>query len=121
MTEKNYNIEAKWHDRQLSDEPLLAFCHKQEINMHGRGIFVSINGFTEGALSILEKSSVKNTVLMDGEDIALILAEIIALPQALEMKIHAAQTQGKFYINPVNGNKQNQGLVNGLQLSNCFR
>ncbi len=100
---ENYIIEAKWHDRQLSDEPLLAFCHKQEINMHGRGIFVSINGFTEGALSILEKSSVKNTVLMDGEDIALILAEIITLPQSLEMKIHAAQTQGKFYINPVTG------------------
>ena len=24
---ENYSIEAKWHERQLSDEPLMAFCH----------------------------------------------------------------------------------------------
>ena len=100
---ENYSIEAKWHDRQLSDEPLLSFCRKQEINMHGRGIFISINGFTEGALSMLERGSVKNTVLMDGEDIALILNEMVSLPEALEKKIHAAQTRGEFYINPITG------------------
>lgn len=100
---ENYSIEAKWHDRQLSDEPLLAFCRKQEINMHGRGIFISTNGFTEGALSMLERGSVKNTVLMDGEDIALILNEMLSLPEALEKKIHAAQTRGEFYINPITG------------------
>lgn len=103
---ENYNIEAKWHDRLLSDEPLMAFCHKQEINMHGRGIFISINGFTEGALSMLERSSIKNTVLMDGEDIALILNEMISLPDTLDKKIHAAQTRGKFYINPITGNSK---------------
>lgn len=100
---ENYNIEAKWHDRQLSDEPLMAFCHKQEINMLGRGIFISINGFTEGALTMLEKASIKNTVLMDGEDIALILNEMISLPDALDKKIHAAQTRGQFFINPITG------------------
>ena len=98
---ENYIIEAKWHDRQLSDEPLLAFCHKQEINMHGRGIFISINGFTEGALSMLMRSSIKKTVLMDGEDITLILNEMITLPEVLDKKIHAAQTRGEFYINPI--------------------
>jgi hypothetical protein len=100
---ENYVIEAKWHDRQLSDEPLMAFCHKQEINMHGRGIFISINGITDGCLSMLEKSSVKNTIIMDGEDITLILAEMITLPEVLEKKVHAAQTRGKFYINPITG------------------
>lgn len=100
---ENYNIEAKWHNRQLSDEPLMAFCHKQEINMHGRGIFISINGFTEGALTMLERSHIKNTVLMDGEDIALILNEMITFPELLEKKIHAAQTRGYFYINAITG------------------
>ena len=103
---ENYSIEAKWHHRQLSDEPLMAFCHKQESNMHGRGIFISINGFTEGALSILERSSIKNTVLMDGEDIALILNEMISLPETLDRKIHAAQTRGSFYINSVTGSSK---------------
>lgn len=100
---ENYSIEAKWHDRQLSNEPLMAFCHKQESNMHGRGIFISINGFTEGTLSILERSSIKNTVLMDGEDITLILTEMISFPETLDKKIHAAQTRGSFYINAVTG------------------
>jgi len=98
---ENYSIEAKWHDRQLSDEPLMAFCHKQEINMHGRGIFISINGFTAGALLMAERAAIKNTVLMDGEDIALILNEMISLPETLERKIQAAQTRGEFYCNSV--------------------
>lgn len=46
----------------------MAFCHKQESNMQGRGIFISINGFTEGTLAMLKRGSIKNTVLMDGED-----------------------------------------------------
>ena len=100
---ENYSIEAKWHHRQLSDEPLMAFCHKQESNMHGRGIFISINGFTGGALSILERSSIKNAVLMDGEDITLILTEMISFPETLDKKIHAAQTRGSFYINSITG------------------
>lgn len=100
---ENYVIEAKWHNCQLSDEPLMAFCHKQEINMHGRGIFISINGFTEGALMMLERSCVKNTVLMDGEDIILILNEMITFPELLDKKIHAAQTRGRFYINAITG------------------
>ncbi len=100
---ENYVIEAKWEHRSLSDEPLLAFCHKLEINMHGRGIYVSINGYTPGTLSMLESSGVKNTVLFDGEDIALILNEMITLTQALDAKIRAAQTRGKFYIHPITG------------------
>jgi hypothetical protein len=103
---ENYCIEAKWHDRQLSDEPLMAFCHKQETNMHGRGIFISINGFTGGALSMLERAAIKNTVLMDGEDIALILNEMITLPETLDKKIHAAQTRGDFYINAITGKRK---------------
>ena len=100
---ENYIIEAKWHDRQLSDEPLMAFCHKQEMNMHGRGIFISINGYTAGALNMLERSAIKNTILMDGEDIALILNQLITLPATLDKKIHAAQTRGHFYINAISG------------------
>lgn len=100
---ENYNIEAKWEHQLMSDEPLLAFCHKLEINMHGRGIFISVNGYTSGALSMLERAGVKNTVLMDGEDVTLILHELISLPNALDRKIHAAQTRGQFYIHPITG------------------
>lgn len=98
---ENYTIEAKWHSKELSDEPLMAFAHKQEINMHGRGVFISVNGYTRGALSMLERSSVKNTILVDGEDITLVLDDFITFPKMLDAKIHAAQTQGRFYINPI--------------------
>lgn len=42
---ENYLLEAKWHDRSASTEPLYAFGAKVEGKMYGRGIFVSINGF----------------------------------------------------------------------------
>lgn len=100
---ENDNIEAKWEHHLMSDEPLLAFCHKLEINMHGRGIFISVNGYTAGTVSMLERASVKNTVLFDGEDITLVLCEMITFPDALDRKIHAAQTRGQFYINPITG------------------
>lgn len=103
---ENYNIEAKWHDRILSDEPIMAFCHKQEINMHGRGIFISINGVTEGTLNMLMRSNVKNTIIIDGEDITLILNEMITFPELLDKKIQAAQTRGLFYINPITGDSK---------------
>lgn len=103
---ENYNIEAKWEHQSMSNEPLLAFCRKLEINMHGRGIFISINGYTTEAISILERAGVKNAVLMDGEDITVILDEMVTLPEALDKKIHAAQTRGWFYIHPITGQRK---------------
>jgi restriction endonuclease Mrr len=100
---ENYNIEAKWEHRLMSDEPLLAFCRKLEINVHGRGIFISINGYTADAVAMLERAGIKNAVLMDGEDIMLILNEMISLPETLDKKIRGAQTQGRFYIHPITG------------------
>ena len=50
---------------------------------------------------MLERASIKNTVLMDGEDIALILNEMISFPETLDKKIHAAQTRGSYYINSI--------------------
>lgn len=44
--------------------------------------------------------------MKDGEDIALILNEMISLPETLDKKIHAAQTRGSFYINSVTGNSK---------------
>lgn len=98
---ENYIIEAKWEHKSSSDEPLLVFCYKQENNMYGRGIFISINGVTKGALSMLERSSIKNTFIIDGEDITLILEDLISLPDMLDKKIRAAQTRGAFYIHPI--------------------
>jgi hypothetical protein len=74
--------------------------------MHGRGVFISINGYTSGALSMLERGGVKNTVLMDGEDITLVLSELLTFPELLERKIHGAQTRGKCYIHPITGDSK---------------
>ena len=42
---ENYLLEAKWHDKSASTEPLYAFAHKTNGKFYGRGVFVSINGF----------------------------------------------------------------------------
>ncbi len=52
---------------------------------------------------MLEKACIKNTLLLDGEDIVFILNEIIILPNALDKEIHSAQMHGQFFINSLIG------------------
>ncbi len=100
---ENHNIAAKWEHHAMSDEPVPALCRELEMNMHGCGIFISVNGFSARAQSILERPGSKNAVLVDGEDITLVLHELVTFPELLDRKTRAAQTRGQFYIHPITG------------------
>lgn len=65
---ENYLLEAKWHDRSTSTEPLYAFAVKIEGKMYGRGIFVSVNGFMPEPVQGLMRGKALKTILVDGED-----------------------------------------------------
>lgn len=43
---EHYLIEAKWQDKSSSNEPVYQFVGKVEGKMYGRGIFVSVHGFS---------------------------------------------------------------------------
>ena len=96
-------LEAKWHDRSASTEPLYGFASKVEGKMYGRDIFVSINGFMPDPVAALTKGKAIKTVLVDGEDLILVLENHLSLTKMLDTKVRAAQLKGQIYIHPITG------------------
>lgn len=95
---ENYIVEAKWQDPSVSTAQLYTFAHKVDGKMHGRGLFVSVNGFsTEGIKGIVHGKHIQ-TMLMDGEDLSYVLEQRISLEAMLDYKIRAAQTRGEVYV-----------------------
>lgn len=98
---ENYNLEAKWTDSPVDDNALTSFTAKLGVSMYSRGFFVSVNGYTKGALDILRRLQTKNLVLIDGEDLILVLNEFITFQDMIDRKVRAAQTRGEIYVHPV--------------------
>lgn len=95
---ENYIVEAKWQDPSTSTSDLYTFAHKVDGKMHGRGLFVSVNGFShEGIRAIVHGKMIK-TILMDGEDLSHVLEQRLSLEALLDYKIRAAQTRGEVYV-----------------------
>lgn len=95
---ENYIVEAKWHDMLSSTGDLYKFAHKVDGKMHGRGLFISVNGFSHEGIKAIVIGKQIQTILMDGEDISHVLEERVSLEQLLDYKIRAAQTRGDVYV-----------------------
>lgn len=59
---ENYIIEAKWHDWLTASNDLYHFAFKVEKKMYGRGIFISINGYSHDSLEALQKGKAAQTM-----------------------------------------------------------
>ncbi|ACV63039.1 hypothetical protein Dtox_2222 [Desulfofarcimen acetoxidans DSM 771] len=95
---EHYIIEAKWNDKLSASNDLYQFAHKVEGKMYGRGIFISVNGFSDASVSALQNGKALKTVLVDGGDIVLVTEEMYTFRKMLDMKIKAAQTMGRIYV-----------------------
>jgi hypothetical protein len=62
-----------------------------------------MNGYPQSALAILQRSGVRNVILIDGEDLTLVMKAHVELGRMLDAKIEAAQTRGAFYIHSITG------------------
>lgn len=94
---ENYLIEAKWQDKNISSDALYHFAYKIEGKMYGRGIFISINGYSKESVDMITKGKSLNMVLFDGADIIQIVEGMSTFKETLEKKVIAAQTQGIIY------------------------
>lgn len=113
----HYLLEAKWTHSSESAESLLFFSQKVGANMDGRGLFISINGFTDPSILALTAAQIRDVILMDGQDVFAILEERITLSHCLEEKIRAAQTRGALYFNPVTKQPKSRLIVNQYRSS----
>jgi hypothetical protein len=100
---EHYLIEAKWQDKASANEPVYQFVGKIEGKFYGRGIFVSVNGFSDNIVSSLVHGKAIKTMFVDGEDLMLVLENFQSFSQMLDKKVKAAQTRGEVYINAITG------------------
>jgi hypothetical protein len=100
---EHYLLEAKWHARGMSNEPVYQFVGKIEGKMYGRGVFVSVHGFSPNVVGDLVKGKAIKTVLADAEDLVFILEERLNFSEMIDAKVRAAQTKGLVYVNPLTG------------------
>jgi len=98
---ENYIMEAKWQDSGASTEQLYKFAYKVDGKMQGRGLFISVNGFSNEALRAVVHGKMIQTILMDGSDLSAVLEQRITLEAMLDYKIRAAQTRGEVYVCPL--------------------
>lgn len=95
---ENYILEAKWQDSLTASNALYHFAYKVDGKLYGRGIFISINGFSADSVNALVKGKSLNTILIDGADLILVVEGLFSFNEILNRKIRAAQTMGKIYI-----------------------
>ncbi|HFE38702.1 MAG TPA: hypothetical protein ENK06_09865 [Gammaproteobacteria bacterium] len=100
---EHYLIEAKWQDKASANEPVYQFVGKIEGKFYGRGIFVSVNGFSENVVSSLVHGKAIKTIFIDGEDLMMVLEGLQSFSEMLDKKVKAAQTKGEIYVNAITG------------------
>lgn len=100
---EHYIIEAKWQDKAAANEAVYQFAGKIEGKMYGRGLFISIQGFSEHVVTSLVVGKAIKTVFVDGGDLVLVLEGFITFSEMLDRKIKAAQTKGLIYIDAITG------------------
>lgn len=100
---EHYIIEAKWQDKAATNEPVYQFAGKVEGKLYGRGIFISVNGFSEEVVRSLVVGKAIKTIFVDGADIMLVLEGFLSFSELLDKKVKAAQTKGLIYIDAITG------------------
>ncbi len=98
---EHYLLEAKWQGKEAANEPVYQFAAKVEGKMYGRGVFVSVHGFSENVVESLTLGKAIRTVFVDGEDLVLLVEGLITFSGMLDRKVKAAQTRGWIYVHPI--------------------
>lgn len=103
---EHYLIEAKWQERSASNEPVYQFAGKVAGKLYGRGLFISVNGFSSEVVRSLVIGKEIQMIFIDGEDLILVLEGHLNLREMIDRKIKAAQTKGIIYVHPISGNEK---------------
>lgn len=100
---EHYLIEAKWQEKSASNEPVYQFAGKVSGKLYGRGLFISVNGFSAEVVRSLITGKEIQTLFVDGEDLILVLEEHLNFREMIDRKVKAAQTKGIIYVHPISG------------------
>lgn len=100
---EHYIVEAKWQEAAAGNEGVYQFSMKVEGRMYGRGLFISIRGFSAHVVSSITSGKALRTIFIDGEDLMLVIDEHLTFDRMIDRKVKAAQTKGLVYVHPISG------------------
>ncbi|MBI4297783.1 MAG: hypothetical protein HY676_04560 [Chloroflexi bacterium] len=91
-------VEATWTDKPVSTAPLYEFRGKVEGKFHiASGFFISVNGYSTGAVEALKEGKEQKIILLDGQDIVLVLEGRHSLEELLLDRVSLASKTGEIY------------------------
>lgn len=92
-----YLLELKWTAEQSDPKEIGHFYFKVEGKMQARGLFISMNGFTNGTIATLPKGKDLKILLLDGQHIANVIYGMYRFQELLEHAIRQASLRGEIY------------------------
>jgi hypothetical protein len=100
-----YLVEARWRVKPADASDLLVLRGKAEKSDWTRGLFISINGFSDLASETHRIGRKANLIAISGHDLILILERHWTLAEALQVKLRHTGETGEVYL-PLNKAKQ---------------
>ena len=92
-----YLLELKWTANKSDPKEIGHFFYKVEGKMQARGLFVSMSGFTDGAIVTLPKGKDLKILLLDGTHLANVIYGMYKFQELLEHAIRQASLKGEIY------------------------
>jgi hypothetical protein len=92
-----YLIELKWTAAQTDPAQVGHFHYKLTGKMDGRGLFISMSGFTDGVLTTLPKGKELRMMLLDGMHFTNVMTGNYSFLQLLNHAIQSIALRGEIY------------------------
>jgi Restriction endonuclease len=93
----HYLVELKWIAEKTDPKEIGHFFYKVEGKPEGRGIFIAMNGFSDGAITTLHKGKDLMVLLFDGIHLANVIYGLYTFEELLEYAVSQASVHGKLY------------------------
>ncbi|MCH7686520.1 MAG: restriction endonuclease [Planctomycetes bacterium] len=93
-----YLVEARWRKQEANNSDLLVLRGKCEKSDWTRGMFISINGFSDLVSETHRIGRKANLIAMSGHDLILILEKQWTLAEALRVKLRHTGETGEVYL-----------------------
>jgi hypothetical protein len=92
-----YLLELKWTADKCEPKEIAHFYYKVQGKLQARGLFLSMSGFSDGAISTLPKGKDLKILLLDGQHLANVIYGLYRFQELLEHAIRQASLRGDIY------------------------
>lgn len=92
-----YLLELKWVEGKTEPKEIGHFFYKVDGKLQARGLFIAMNGFSDGAIATLPKGKELKVLLLDGNHLANVIYGLYRFQELLEHAIRQASLRGEIY------------------------